>query len=58
MRIIKNNYKKPSWKIVCPKCQSVLEYNKNDVITHDSVFFYLHYIVCPCCKENIDVRHW
>ena len=32
------------WKIVCPHCNSVLEYSKDDVIIHESYFFYLHYI--------------
>jgi len=58
MQVIENNYKKPSWRTVCPKCKSVLEYDSDDVISHESMFFYLHYIKCPCCKRNIDVEQW
>lgn len=60
MKVIENNHKEelPSWKIVCPHCNSILEYNKKDVIKKESYFFYLHYIECPCCKGSIDVKHW
>lgn len=59
MKVIENNHKEPtSWKIVCPKCNSVLEYDKEDVIKKESYFFYLHYINCPCCGKPVDVVHW
>lgn len=59
MKVIENNHKEQeTWKIVCPHCNSVLEYNKEDVIKKESYFFYLHYINCPCCKNSIDVNHW
>lgn len=59
MKIIENNYKEAkSWKIVCPACNSVLEYEKNDVTIKESHFFYLHYINCPCCGKSVDVKHW
>ena len=58
MKIIENNYKEPVWKVVCGSCNSVLEYEKKDVIIHESHFFYLHYIKCPCCGKSIDVKHW
>lgn len=58
MKIIENNKKPDSWKIVCPECNSVLEYEKKDVIIHESYFFYLHYIECPCCGKSVDVKHW
>lgn len=60
MNIIENNYKggQRSWKIVCPACNSVLEYDKDDVIKKESHFFYLHYITCPCCGKSVDVKHW
>jgi len=59
MKIIENNcQERKSWKIVCNNCDSILEYNKEDVIKKESQFFYLHYIKCPCCGENIDVVHW
>jgi hypothetical protein len=57
MKVLENN-KKESWKIVCLYCNSILEYDQNDVIKKESYFFYLHYIKCPCCKNNIDVIHW
>ena len=58
MKVIENNYNEETWKIVCPKCNSVLEYNKNDVIKKESYFFYIHYIKCPCCNGVIDVKNW
>lgn len=59
MKIIENNYKEQkTWKVVCEKCDSVLEYEKGDVIIKESHFFYLHYIKCPCCGASIDVKHW
>ena len=48
----------PTWKVICPHCDSILEYSKNDVIKHESYFFYLHYINCPNCKKDVDVQHW
>lgn len=58
MKVIENNKKPESWKIVCPYCQSILEYDKKDVISKESYFFYLHYIKCPCCNKDIDVDKW
>ena len=59
MKVIENNNKEvKAWKIVCDKCNSVLEYTKEDVIIYESHFFYLHYIKCPCCGEDVDVKHW
>lgn len=61
MKVIENNHieeESQSWKIVCPHCNSILEYNKGDVIEKESYFFYLHYIECPCCKKPVDVKHW
>ena len=58
MKVIENNFTEPVWKIVCPKCNSVLEYGKSDVISHESYFFYLHYIECPCCGSDVDVKYW
>lgn len=59
MEVIENNFvKQQSWKIVCDYCNSVLEYDRKDVIIKESQFFYLHYIKCPCCGKNIDVKHW
>lgn len=58
MKIIENNHQKPSWKVVCDNCNSVLEYEKSDVISEETYFFYLHYIKCPCCGAGIDVKHW
>lgn len=59
MRLIENNHEeKKSWKIVCPNCNSVLEYEKEDVIIKGSMFFYFHYIKCPCCGKTIDVENW
>lgn len=59
MKVLENNYnEQKTWKIVCPKCNSVLEYNKQDVISKESYFFYLHYIKCPCCGKDVDVKHW
>ena len=59
MKVIEDNSTKiKSWKIVCDECNSVLEFNRNDVISKESHFFYLHYIKCPCCGKDIDVKHW
>ena len=58
MKIIENNYKEPAWEVTCGNCKSVLEYKKRDVIIHESHFFYLHYIKCPCCGKSIDVKYW
>lgn len=59
MKILENNFNEvKTWKIVCPSCNSVLEYEKSDVIIHESHFFYLHYIKCPCCGKSVDVAHW
>ena len=59
MKIIDDNStKQKSWKIVCPHCDSILEYNKGDVISKESYFFYFHFITCPCCSQSIDVKHW
>lgn len=59
MKVIENNNNtSKTWKIVCPHCNSILEYSKDDVIVNESYFFYLHYINCPCCKKNIDVQNW
>jgi len=59
MKVIENNNnEKKSWKIVCPACNSVLEYEKADVTIKESHFFYLHYITCPCCHKSVDVKHW
>ncbi len=58
MKVIENNHKDASWKIVCDECNSVLEYEKSDVIIKESHFFYLHYIKCPCCGASVDVKHW
>lgn len=59
MKVIENNHvPKETWKIVCPYCNSVLEYEKSDVIIKESYFFYLHYITCPCCSKSVDVKHW
>ena len=56
MKIIENNWvESPSWKIVCPQCNSVLEYNREDVISQESRFFYLQYIKCPCCHKSVEV---
>lgn len=56
MKVIENNHHETkSWKIVCEKCNSVLEYEKEDVINSESNF---HYIKCPCCGASIDVKHW
>ena len=57
-RVIEDNYKEQTWKIVCPHCNSVLEYTSDEVISHESMFFYLHYIKCPRCKKSVDVIHW
>lgn len=39
MKVIENNHEeKKSWKIVCPNCNSVLEYEKEDVIIKESMF--------------------
>lgn len=57
MKVLEDNNKQKSWKIVCPKCDSVLEYEKEDVVIHESYFMFLHYIQCPCCGKNIDVVH-
>jgi uncharacterized protein with PIN domain len=58
MKVLENNNKEKSWKIVCPHCNSVLEYNKKDVISKESYFFYMHCIICPCCGKYVDVKHW
>ena len=59
MEVIKNNAKeKTSWNIVCPYCDSILNYSKSDVVIKESYFFYLHYIKCPCCEKSVDVKHW
>jgi len=60
MKIIENNNQpeQTSWKSVCPHCNSILEYDKSDVNIKESRFFYLHWIVCPCCKHDVDVQHW
>lgn len=59
MKVIENNnVQEKTWKIVCPSCSSVLEYEKSDVIIKESYFFYLHYIECPCCGKSVDVKHW
>lgn len=59
MKVLENNYnEQKTWKVVCPKCNSVLEYEHNDVTIKESYFFYLHYITCPCCGKYVDVKHW
>lgn len=59
MKVVKNNFEeKKVWHIVCSQCDSILEYDKSDVNIKESRFFYLHWIVCPCCNSNIDVKHW
>lgn len=50
MKVIKNNYKKESWKIQCPYCTSILEYDKKDVTRID---YHFYWIKCPCCKKII-----
>lgn len=60
MDVIKNNckVKERVWNVVCPHCDSILRYSAQDVIKHESHFFYLHYIKCPCCGKDIDVANW
>ena len=59
MKVIENKYpQEESWKVICPHCQSILEYTKADVKSHESMFFYLHTIECPCCHKTVDVQKW
>lgn len=58
MKVIENNNKSASWKIVCTHCNSVLEYLKEDVHHKESYFCDFHYIVCPCCNGVVDVKRW
>jgi hypothetical protein len=58
MEIIENNYKGGNWLVRCKHCDSLLRYEKKDVITYESHFFCLHYINCPCCGHDVDVANW
>lgn len=60
MEVLENNFKPKTWEIVCtnPECNSKLRYNKNDVVSKETRFFYLHTIKCPICGKTIDVKHW
>lgn len=58
MEIIENNHKEENWVVRCGHCDSLLRYDKKDVIIHESHFFYLHYIKCPCCGHDVDVDKW
>lgn len=58
MRVIENNYKKPEKdrskeekRIACDNCNSVFEYDENDV--HIGAFG-CAFVTCPCCGKETD----
>lgn len=66
MKVIKNNNTKPkkaSMSIVCPSCESVLQYTDDDVKhvfsrTEGWTNSYQRYVgfICPCCKYEIGIK--
>ena len=54
-----NTYK----EIVCPKCNALLSYCKNDIKEYSDYeeyfgemhLFYAEYIICPECKKKINL---
>ena len=48
MKVIKNNSKK---RIICPSCDSILEYDHKDVNINDHIK--KKYIICPICNNQI-----
>ena len=46
MKLIENNW----GKVRCPKCDSVMMPDKEDILESDDDG---HYIICPVCKSKI-----
>ena len=57
MKVIENNFKKTenintAQKVKCTYCESILEYDNNDIITERRIDG-KQYIICPCCNTTI-----
>ena len=54
MRVIKDNSKKI---IICTKCESILEYDTNDIYSEGTDINDKQYVVCPVCFEKLDIKN-
>lgn len=68
MKVIVDNYKiKPTEKI-CPYCKSVLLFDQTNLHRYEGQWMRTgiekseriirEYIICPLCKNEIDVKKW
>ena len=56
MKVIIDNYKNRSARVICNGCESVLEFVKGDIQRFsDNNGYSETYIVCPLCKHQIHV---
>lgn len=57
MKVIKDNY--TPWlnnhNIVCDKCESILQYNENDICI--DFFDGTDFVVCPLCNHEIVINN-
>ena len=58
MKVIKRGYRRTTEKTTCPKCHSILEYEKNDIKSSLYNQEEEYWIVCPVCSATIDVDYY
>jgi len=58
MKVIKRGYRRETEKITCPKCHSILEYEKDDIKSSSQYNQEEYWIVCPVCNGAIDVDYY
>lgn len=49
MKVIKNNYNRESIQYICEECNSIFEYNDDDIFMDNNG---VEYVRCPCCKNH------
>ena len=52
MKVIKDNSKK---RITCSNCESILEYNINDIHSERTMNG-RQYVICPICNTELDIK--
>ena len=52
MKVIKDNSKK---RITCTNCESILEYDTNDIHSERTMNG-RQYVICPICDTQLDIR--
>ena len=53
MKVIKDNSKKI---IICTKCESILEYDNNDIYSERRING-RQYVICPECNTQLDIKN-